>query len=340
MPNNPVKDLPNLDLLRSFAVLYVVLGHLLTQYPAPVPPQISFLGITGVFIFFTHTCLVLMWSLQRKPHIVDFYIRRAFRIYPAAIVVILITVFFQLPALNADVKTGFQYIHPGALEILANLLLVHNIHFRPIVGVTWSLPLEVQMYILLPFLFFFVIRNMVLWPLLLLWCLTAVTVHAALGHTPSTNLVLCILYFLPGIMAYVGFNRWRARIPSGLFPFFQIGLTVALLTRASFYNAWFFCLVLGLSLPLFKQISSLKVRWIVQQIAKYSYGIYLTHTFANYLGIVVLRNHALALRLSVIVICICVFSALLYHLVEKPMIDLGVRIARRAERYYEHQLPV
>ena len=215
--NRSVKDLPNLDLLRTCAVLFVVTSHVMTQFRWPIPPNIEWLGITGVFIFFTHTCLVLMWSLQRKPHPLDFYIRRAFRIYPAAMVIILITVLFQIPALNYGPATGFQYVHASVWNVIENLLLVQNLRGPLIVGVTWSLPLEMQMYIVLPFLFFFVIRNRAIWPLLLLWALSVVTVLAVLERPKVLSLPFCIPYFLPGVMAYVGYTRWTPRLPSWTF---------------------------------------------------------------------------------------------------------------------------
>jgi len=85
--------MPNLDFVRSIAVVSVVVEHTLlalgiTQVgPFPIP----YLGVLGVMVFFVLTSLVLMWSLERKPHTLDFYIRRWFRIFPLAIAVIVIT---------------------------------------------------------------------------------------------------------------------------------------------------------------------------------------------------------------------------------------------------------
>jgi peptidoglycan/LPS O-acetylase OafA/YrhL len=78
------QDLSNLDFLRSVAVLLVLADHLTRHYHLD---RFSSLGLFGVLLFFVHTSLVLMYSMQRS-HLTgiglfkDFYIRRFFRIYP------------------------------------------------------------------------------------------------------------------------------------------------------------------------------------------------------------------------------------------------------------------
>lgn len=156
-----MKEMPNLDLLRSIAVSLVVVEHTLIamHYHWIGSWNIAWLGVVGVFIFFVHTSLVLMWSLDRHPHVMGFYVRRIFRIYPLAIVILLTSVIFRIPSLkDAGGHTFFAMPHLRAL--VENLLLIQDIHGgQSIWGVMWSLPFEVQMYFLLPFLFFFVRKN-------------------------------------------------------------------------------------------------------------------------------------------------------------------------------------
>src|SRR5207248_1672094 len=78
----------NLDFLRAVAVLLVLAQHLLRRFE--VGARIPAIGTFGVFIFFVHTCLVLMYSMERsglggKALFGNFYIRRIFRIYPLCI---------------------------------------------------------------------------------------------------------------------------------------------------------------------------------------------------------------------------------------------------------------
>jgi peptidoglycan/LPS O-acetylase OafA/YrhL len=77
----------NLDLLRSVAVLLVLVSHI----PVALGHAdgrwgvVTLAGRYGVLMFFIHTSLVLMMSLERSERqgpalIRRFYIRRAFRI--------------------------------------------------------------------------------------------------------------------------------------------------------------------------------------------------------------------------------------------------------------------
>ena len=59
-----------LDVLRAFAVLCVLFDHSVEIVTGPLP-WLSRIGLTGVLIFFVHTSLVLMASLERSgdpPH--------------------------------------------------------------------------------------------------------------------------------------------------------------------------------------------------------------------------------------------------------------------------------
>jgi peptidoglycan/LPS O-acetylase OafA/YrhL len=82
-----VKDSPNLDLLRAMAVCFWLSAATLR---VAIGYDVEAIGRIGVALFFTHTALVLMLSLERAPAAVPFFIRRFFRIYPLAMFVVLI----------------------------------------------------------------------------------------------------------------------------------------------------------------------------------------------------------------------------------------------------------
>ncbi len=332
----------NLDLLRSFAVLLVFTDHLCMclhfdrwrnwYFPA--------LGIAGVFMFFVHTSLVLMWSLERKPHTLDFYIRRVFRIYPLAILALTVTLITRLPvSQGAPPEFTFVYRQTTLAQKVLHYLLLQNLHNgNSIVGVMWTLPLEMQMYIFLPLLFFFVLRNFSLWPLMTMYLLGVFTCLAVF-HPLTTNLVTVAPLFLPGIMAFVGFGRRRARVPGWLFFVFLILLVAGYMEHPTLWTGWLLCLALGLGLPFFKQIRS---RWLVEgthRIAKYSYGIYLSHVFFMVILWAYLPHLSNLVRVILCAVVTFIASAALYRWIERPMIQLGAKIAAKVELYYERRHP-
>src|ERR1700716_2264357 len=156
-----VKDSANLDMLRSFAVLNVLTVHILIcglRIEQVGPVSLLKFGRWGVLIFFVHTCLVLAYSLERNSAFWPFLARRVFRIYPLSAVVVLCVVALAIPV-------GFPGDHFYApnrqsWNVLLNLLLVQN--FRGGISVLaplWSLPYEMQMYLLLPGLFYLISRR-------------------------------------------------------------------------------------------------------------------------------------------------------------------------------------
>jgi peptidoglycan/LPS O-acetylase OafA/YrhL len=156
-------------------------------------------------------------------------------------------------------------------------------------------------------------------------------------HEPSDghNFIVAVGYFLPGIMAYIAFARWKPRFPGWLLPAFMLGLWAIFWYHCDFHRGWYFCLMIGLGLPLFRQMKSEAILAPSRVIAKYSYGIYLTHPFAIVMGLYLLRNHSLMVRLSVELVTLMIMPVLAYHLLEHPMIVFGSRLAARAEKKYE-----
>jgi peptidoglycan/LPS O-acetylase OafA/YrhL len=91
---------------------------------------------------------------------------------------------------------------------------------------------------------------------------------------------------------------------------------------------WVTCLALGLVIPL---IGELRVRWIqiaASTIAKYSYGIYLSHAIVLWVSLVVLKEAPVALQIGVLMAGSVILPVLCYHMIEAPMIKVGARITR------------
>jgi peptidoglycan/LPS O-acetylase OafA/YrhL len=176
--------LPGLDGIRAIAVAAVVGYHL----GAPWLPG----GLLGVGVFFTlsgyliTTILISTWDRSGNLDMRHFWVRRARRLLPALIMV-LIVVLVATPVLDNDV------LPQRGIEALAALLSVGNwttlasdvSYFQPVGGPgpldhLWSLAVEEQFYLL--------------WPLVLL--LLFKTLRSRLDRMAFVTLGLATMSFL------------------------------------------------------------------------------------------------------------------------------------------------
>ncbi len=331
----PEQTLPNLDLLRSLAVLLVLASHLLA-YLSPSAfhdGTANRVGHFGVLLFFVHTSLVLMMSLDRQAGsgiYRAFLIRRFFRIYPLAVFVVIATLAFQLP-LGRVLPLQFQPAPWGFNTALQNLLLIQNLGQAPsIVGQLWSLPFEVQMYLVLPAIYLLLRRGQTRWLAASLWALGVVAAVGEKALTGQPGLLWYLPNFLSGVLAY---HIW-VKASSRIHWVWWVGCLAALLpaylllARYETEAGWLLCLFLGCLLPYFHQLPHSGLNQATSLIARYSYGIYLSHTFAIWVAL-----HRIAgppvLQWSVLSLLLLALPVLLYHGIEAPMIRIGKRLANR-----------
>jgi len=328
----------NLDLLRSIAVLLVLAQHLCRRLNVD---QIGWMptswGIFGVLLFFVHTCLVLMYSMQRSeltgwPLVANFVTRRIFRIYPLSILGVLAALALHL---DSDVNgiRGLSYgLLPGKVAIASNLLLIQNLTYtKSIINVLWSLPFELQMYAFLPFIFMWIRGKRMFWPLLGLWVVSAIAglSQPHLSGLGRLSILAFVPNFLPGVVAFS--VPYAPRFRSFLWPLFILALVAVFTVRSDAWLGWVLCLLLGIMIPSFDEIKTRWLRWAAHRIATYSYGIYLAHQFCIWIALGLLASHPVWIRIAVLSVLLFGLPVLLYHAIEKPMIDLGIRIAARFE---------
>lgn len=322
-------SLPNLDGIRAIAVSLVVVSHLLLQLAGGEDlAGYSFhaMGHVGVAIFFVHTTLVLMASLERHGSAaIPFYVRRFFRIYPLAIAVVVLIALLQLAA-NLPIDIG---------KFLSNLFLVQNITGHdPTPHPLWSLPYEVQMYAVLPALYQITkTRHPTTWTGLLYVgsvLLILALEPASLGY----RLLRFAPCFLSGLLAFA----LSKRIQTKTSPLVFFGLVLALgvlgvpmLVAAGLPEIplmWILCLALGLTIPTCRQLRNERLARGAKLIATYSYGIYITHVFA--LGAIDgLMPGPAIVQWAAMLILLPGLAYICYHGIEKHGIALGAYLADR-----------
>jgi len=259
MPNTvPIQRNDQIDGLRGYAAIAVVIFHaVLGLDPALVPRVLranftelsgwyEFLakivleassGETAVCIFFVLSGAVLFDSLKRTkkpPHrlVVDFVVRRFFRIYPGLIVCLI----FSAAALAA-VGTS---VTPDAF--LKNALLYEF----GVNGVTWTLNIEM---VAIPFLLtsFFAYRLGGERSLLAVAVIIYAALRAPWPHPPTLMFKFYWIYFALGMLITTSYGRRLAeRLPNAAWvPALLIGviaksvpqqLAIALLVLVLYYG--------------------------------------------------------------------------------------------------------
>jgi peptidoglycan/LPS O-acetylase OafA/YrhL len=314
----------NLDVIRATAVLSVFFGHLHGIWTGEESMTDWHFAQIGVLIFFVHTSMVLMLSLERtklrgKSLFGSFYLSRFFRIYPLSVFcVTLAMVLSRAPEMAAPIR------HWHWSEYLSNLMLTTNLTYTDnMVGGLWTLPLEVQMYVTLPFLFLLG-RSRPTGTLMLLWLasvpLAILQLHtfgrlSVLGYAPC---------FIAGVIAWKLSLSVERHFSGWLWPFAFVATWPLFLVAThenNMYFRWLFCFGLGLTIPWFREIQFPPIRLLAHYVAKYSYGIYLSHV-ALIMWSCGLPVTA-ATRALILAVLAVVTPIAIYHLIEHPMIVMG-----------------
>ncbi|VAW44718.1 hypothetical protein MNBD_GAMMA04-56 [hydrothermal vent metagenome] len=171
--HQPDKAFPVIDFLKGISVLMVILFHVffavfflfkkdiekLNAFIQSIPSWMSFIlsSDKAVDIFFLLSSFLLSYGLLKVYHkqksisIKRFYLHRFFRIYPLFLVALLLY--------------GLADPHKLFTEGWYSLLFIENIFSKGIIPVQWSLSIEVQFYLILPFLILFLVkrRSPILW---------------------------------------------------------------------------------------------------------------------------------------------------------------------------------
>lgn len=322
--------LNNLDILRAFAVTCVLVAHIIKIGFGVNHPALNELGYFGVLAFFVHTSIVLMRSLDRTPPAgrwTVFYVRRFFRIYPLSITVILILLAINSVAVNSVLLPNQATMSVG--DIVANLLLIQNLtDSLNVTGPLWSLPYEVQMYLVLPYIHEVISGSTSLKPVAAMLTVMAAlngVLFVASGWHPITQYFPC---FLCGVLAHQLLKKRLAFLPGRLWPVWLLALMVpSVIPWLSFFE-WrssrdtLICLVLAVTVACFKDVPSGRLSAAASTVAKYSYGVYLLHMPLILFCFQYLKPApAVSLALFCVLCTALPFAA--YHCIEAPMMAYG-----------------
>ncbi|EAA6339497.1 acyltransferase [Salmonella enterica subsp. enterica serovar Veneziana] len=160
------RDKNNLDLLRIVCAAAVIFGHSYylsdaggSQDPLKELVGFTYSGSTAVKVFFFISGLLVTNSLVATRSVLHFLVSRTFRIYPALVVVILVSALLIGPTLT--IIPFNEYIHSEITKtyIFSNLMMEtqyvlpgvfnNNFYKDAVNGSLWTIPYEVASYMVL-----------------------------------------------------------------------------------------------------------------------------------------------------------------------------------------------
>jgi len=229
--------IPEIDGLRFIAIFTVLIQHLyerfirhtLIQFNTPTEDNpltvVATKGIVGVYVFFIISGFILALPFASKIlagkgelKLKNYYIRRLTRLEPPYF--IWMTVLFLGFTLSRQINI-LEYLP----HLLANLTYTHALFYHgwsPINPPTWTLEVEVQFYILAPFLAiaFFQIKNKVarrICMILFIILFMVIQQYFEFFRFPWYLTILGYLhYFLIGfILTDIYLCEWRGKIIKG-----------------------------------------------------------------------------------------------------------------------------
>jgi len=340
--------IPEIDGLRFVAIFWVVVWmHLPTILNVnlfdeklitnPYFAAVILEGGHGVSFFFMISGFILALPFIKektrsgpKVSLRKYYLRRLSRLEPPYLAALLIAFILLIAVKNKP----FNDLLP---HLGASSLYMHNIIYNSassVLGVAWSLEVEIQFYILAPFLcFIFLIKHPVARRILLVLLILFSGIYAYynLWKMP-TMLPYFICYFLSGmLLADIYSTGHKLKLNNGIGFMTGACILVGLPFIISVHSIWFFLLKLFLMMAAFylvlfnEALKKLMSRQIITIIGGMCYSVYLLHLLImagvsqGLAEMPLLNNLGGVLIYSVLLIAaVLFFSAIFYKLIEQP----------------------
>ncbi|MEX5626055.1 acyltransferase family protein [Pseudomonas marginalis] len=351
-----------IDAIRGLAIILVVMTHA-SQYVKPLSDLLQRImseGARGVQLFYVASAVTLCMSwAARKSHeqnpILNFYIRRFFRIAPM----------FYLAIIGYLIINGFAatYWAPNGIEwwfVPVTALFLHGLHPETINSVVpggWSIAVEMTFYLVFPFLMRFRKAYWFLGILLICVLLQRLNSYVSVRIFPypaeqeymavnfsALNFISQAPVFLMGVFAYLFLTKIRVSdskmlIVGGLlFCFLSIKfwtLSYKPVSHDVYAGAMF--------AVLFVLVAYYPVRVLVNRfmigLGKLSFSIYLTHfavlTVFSKLGIISFLgdgNKESVAYCLVVLMASAGVSLVTYKFIERPGVSFGRRLIEHLEK--------
>lgn len=342
----------NFNLIRMIAAMAVLVSHsfiLATGNPHSEPLR-QWLGVTpgslAVDIFFVTSGFLVTGSLLKAGDITDFILARALRIYPALLVMTVMTVCILGPLLTSLPLNGYFHNSVTAHYLAKNSTLVADVVFdlpgvflnnpypSAVNGSLWTLPYEVWMYLTLALLALGSLcfgrrRADVLKVLVTVLCVLSGLDYfrhlAGLARHPTSDLSHLTFMFFAGAVYFI--NKRRVSLSPWIFVLLVVAVAVSTLNRIAF-NA-VYPLAIGYIVFFIAYVPD-GFATGYRKVGDYSYGIYIYAFPIQQLIVAVFPGASIITVLAGSAVATLIFAIASWHLIEKRALTLKKRILRTA----------
>ncbi len=323
----------NFDFLRLIFASAVIVSH---SYPLSGIDEVFAkwsanqfdLGGLSVNIFFAMSGYLIFQSLQRSKNIADYIWKRVLRLYPALIVILLITMLI-LPLIYkgqniANEISYWSYLSNGLslynLQHQVQGVFGNNVYPQAINGSLWTLSYEFTMYISLLGLFLIRTQKISLYVLITAFSVmylafnlrpTFLSKIFEIIHIDTQQLYRLGSYFLAGaILTFVNLQRFNTT-------FFRCSLLIILLLSLFFYKFKYVApvilsiLIISIGILQTKYISKLGYTFGDISYGMYIYGFFVQQLLMCFFDLSVYQLMVTALLITIIP------AYLSWHYVEK-----------------------
>ncbi len=344
----------NLTLLRAVAAIAVLVSHsyvLTTGSPASEPLR-TWIGMTpgsiAVDVFFVLSGFLVTASICKSRDVLDFAIARCLRIFPALLIVLLITIFVVGPIITtvplsqyfsrttlayflkcATLVLGVSYELPG--------MFGGNPYPRAVNGSLWTMPWEIRSYVVL----------VCVW-----WLSTFIKKGSGRAFLAFVALIACSLFGLlqylhwknapsvhsamPLLMFALGAVAWQTRTKISLsWRGFAVALVLMGATAGISVNALYVAYPVAMAYAV--MFLAFVPGGVVRQynrMGDYSYGLYLYAFPIQQLLAMAWPGITVGQMIGSSLACTLLFAVLSWHVVEERALAMKARVVAYLRAYW------
>jgi len=333
--NNNINRNNNFDFLRLLLASFVIITHsfgllglikkewLLNLTGGQI--EFSYIGVKGFFIISGY---LIFESLKRSKSIIDYYWKRILRLFPALIVLLIITILLAPFVYESSIpylknKTVWTYIPKNIslfkLQYSINGVFSNN-PYKTINGSLWTIPYEFSMYIVLSFLLFIknkkTLINLILITLFLSFYLLEMFF---MNKTGKNGFVISYQQFIDLGIYFIGGSLFSSFELSNLKNKNCILFFLFFLLFLSFIFSFFFYIKFLILIPIilfFGLKSTPFLNKIGERIGDLSYGIYI-YSFPVQQALIYYFNPNYKQLMIFSFLITLFFAYMSWHLIEK-----------------------